>query len=465
MYEKPLKNVLRDLAEEQISSKTDLWPRIRSRVKPGRVRTIVPDVSISLVVLFILVVITLATPQGRAWAQSLFGYFERATSDPIIPTSIPQESLAPAVIPPAASNAEQGPPFDIMLPTMLPEGWTLALIGPAQADGEVHISFDFDFGSNPKRWLDLYMQTADELVGTVWGPAGEVEAVQVGQYPGEFVSGVWLALSGQKIVFQALPDETADLEWGLIGSFRRLRWEVDGVMYWLVARGGEPGIPGYLAKPDLIVIGESLAPAAAGSPPIEVETFVPDGGGSEVANIVPAENLDLADFLAKVDFPALVPTVLPENYTFTGWYYEAGWVPAEMRFDCGVQTSMTWYQLAFTQSPIPVEEMQFGSRGALRQAVGAAAVIETVQIGDVEGHYAQGGWFAIMDPVTHEHLRNEWVSEMNAHHLFWYRDGILYRISPGGGPAGDIDTTDVASYNGPCRLDKFDLIAFAEGLQ
>jgi hypothetical protein len=117
------------------------------------------------------------------------------------------------------------------------------------------------------------------------------------------------------------------------------------------------------------------------------------------------------------------------------------------------------------QYPIPVEELAYGSRGALRQEVGASAFIESVMIGDTPGEYVQGGWFRIIDPVTIEHLRDEWISEMNVHHLFWYRDGILYRLYTSRGPGGDIDSADVAGYNGPCRLDKFDLIAFAESMR
>jgi hypothetical protein len=458
--EHPFKQTLRHLAEESFPPETDLWPGIQEHLEGSKMSThsqpkkLRLAASIVLFGLLALVIAVFATPQGQAWAQSVLGFFDKAETDVNIPTPIPHEVLGQDAIPTAIQNIEQESTLEVMLPTKLPEGWTISVIEPGTHPGEAHI--EFSFGS-PARGLDLYMQSANELDGTIWGPEGEVETVQIGEFLGEFVSGAWLRPPNNTIIFQPLMDELANLEWSLAINIRRIRWQADGVMYWLIARGGEPEIPGYLSKVDLIMIGESLAPASAADETQSVpETFVPDAGRSEVANTVPAENLDVADLLTKVDFPLLIPSVLPENYAFSGWSYEAAMVPATLEFDCGRGTT-DWWAFWITQAHFAEENI---SNHLLHSfvRVGQSAQIETVMIGDVVGEYVQGDWLDIMDPVTFETTRQEWNSNLNTHNLVWVQDGILYWIHT------NRASTD-PGYAGPCRLDKEDLVAFANSLK
>ena len=106
---------------------------------------------------------------------------------------------------------------------------------------------------------------------------------------------------------------------------------------------------------------------------------------SDVPVNIPEGNLDITELQTQLDFPVLFPSVIPENYTFSGWYYEPDMTPAILEFDCGRGTT-DWWAFVVSQDQLAEEER---SNHLLRSfiTVGQGAQIETVMIGNVAGEY------------------------------------------------------------------------------
>jgi len=467
MNKPPLKQTLRQLAEESIPPGTDLWPRIKAQLESAgmdaqpRNRKMRAAPVVALAALLAIVVLALATPPGRAWAQNLLGFFERAASDVSVPTAVPAPALDPAQIPAAVAAVEQdlaedlGAGYSILLPTRLPEGWRLAAVEAGDDPGEAHVEFSYAGGG---RLLELSIQPAAQLAGTIWGPPGEVVLVPVGEGVGEFVQGAWFTEPGRLIAFQILPEQAEWLEWISDLSLRRLRWQIGEEIFALVSQGGSAGHPGHLSAIDLVTIAESLAPVpvSAESWP-EAEPFVPDEGRAELAAAPVEANLDLADLQAKFAFPLMVPTLLPPGYSFAGWgYVEFGRI-AMLDFECGVPGGGGWWALRLEQQPLSDDDLSTDMLHSWVR-VGASAAIETVPVWDVSGEYVQGDWVRVIDPLTLALVREEWNSVLNFHHLIWFRDGMLYKISTS---RGAVDP----SYAGACRVDKGAVLLMAESMK
>ncbi|MCB9134663.1 MAG: LysM peptidoglycan-binding domain-containing protein [Anaerolineales bacterium] len=180
---------------------------------------------------------------------------------------------------------------------------------------------------------------------------------------------------------------------------------------------------------------------------------------SNMPTELPIGNLDLAALQAQVEFPILFPSVLPENYTFSGWYYTPNEVPVTLEFDCGRGTSDWW---AFSISLLPTLEKDIPTQ-LLRTYIDLGPVwtevgIEKVMIGDTEGEYLQGDWIETFDPVTLKSTGKEWVSTLNIHHLAWYQDGVIYFIMMS-------RAAYESDYHGACRLDKEQLISLATSMK
>jgi len=461
MQEQPLKKVLRHLAEEVFPPETDLWPAISThlstshkdsanrgaiQMKPPRIQSNrLRLMALVAAVLLVLTVFAFASPQGQAWAQNIFKFFMQSESDVLVqPTSIPQQSISPATIPQTVKN--------IKLPTELPAGWKIGAIDTREGDEYVHVGFSY---SGKRRTLDLYMQPAVKLAGTIWGPGDEVETVPVGEGTGDYTRGVWMEETKKSFIFQVEPEAAVELQWFKDVAVRRLRWRSNGMLYWLISGGGSPGHPGYLGKIDLIRIAESLeavSPSADTWP--DPDSFVPEEGRSEIVNEV---NLDVEAIAAEAGFRVLAPSVLPQSYSFIGGgYYDLGhetW----LTFQC-IDGNIEYGQWDFTLRQKQISEVEFLKQvDDFRPRVGLSAEIEPVSIGDATGEYVQGGWRPTFSKPESPPMQEVWYSDANIHHMFWYQDGMLFQIHTTRG-SFDFDP-------GKCRLEKEVLVAFAERLK
>jgi len=129
MDSKNIKSILQDALEDEVpASQIDLLPAVQSRLLAGKksthqqgermYRTRIKRLAFSVIAFVALLIITLATPQGRAFAQNILQFFTRAESNSF--------ELAPSQIVPletAQAEATAVPPSP--------------LIGVAEAEAQV----------------------------------------------------------------------------------------------------------------------------------------------------------------------------------------------------------------------------------------------------------------------------------------------------------------------------------------
>ncbi|HZD39875.1 MAG TPA: DUF4367 domain-containing protein, partial [Terriglobales bacterium] len=421
-----------------------------------------PAIALSLVLL--LVVVFLTVPSLNAVAKEALSYFLQVESDiKPTPTPIPGLGIEPEELPTVVKNVEReaeadrqdnlageaGSNFIVELPTQLPEGWEIGSVDYIRSRGFVSVFFTYERGG---RVLTLYEQPAQELAGTIIGPEGEVESVAVGEATGEYVYGAWW--KEHTIYKQATPEQAENLEWSADISQRTLRWQVGEMSYSLVAGGGSPGLQGFLGKEDLVKIAESLEPISAKNGVWRTPQAFSSDQGIEEQRPEKEPIVDIGEIEAQIGFDVLESTVLPKNYRFAGGYIIEMTNNVVLTFSCGEN------EWDFSLDEYPMTEEEFKENHyVLAPEVGPGAKIEKVMIGNVEGEYVQGTWVTVLKEENGkvELVKEVWHSELNHHTLIWYKDGVFYRISTSRG--------STEPYNGPCLLDKDELIAFANGLK
>lgn len=192
----------------------------------------------------------LATPQGRAFAQSVVQFFTRTESDRL-PVQAFQLTPVPATIAPdpgdinnanlTISQVKGIAGYPILQPVHLPEG--LTFIG-ATFDPEKHTSrlFFRDADMNALVLREELFQLVDDcdLCGKV-GASAKIEAVQIKGLSGAYGEGVWKLTE-------------AGAEWVSDPYLKTLRWQDTGMAFELLYMG----IPDSLTKKDMIDIAESI---------------------------------------------------------------------------------------------------------------------------------------------------------------------------------------------------------------
>ena len=144
MDNREIRTVLQDALEKEIpSAQVDLWPAIRANLAAGqrspeqgenmnRSRLYrIPRVAFAILAVVALLAVVLATPQGRALAQSALRFFTRAENItfPLRPSQVatgePDRSAATA-LPPAplisVAEAEAQAGFDVAELPSVPDG-------------------------------------------------------------------------------------------------------------------------------------------------------------------------------------------------------------------------------------------------------------------------------------------------------------------------------------------------------
>ncbi len=158
-------------------------------------------------------------------------------------------------------------------------------------------------------------------------------------------------------------------------------------------------------------------------------------------------SLSIPEAESLAGFSANLPARLPEGYSLTGVFYNPDRNAIVLNFDSENQVQ----SLRILQRLLSEEYQQ----------IGASAVVETVQIGDITGEYVTGAWtipevesaLEISEFGNTTTLQATWDPGAEIQMLRWVENEMLYEIVFGG---GDPDK--------PGYLTKFDLIALAESM-
>jgi len=147
-------------------------------------------------------------------------------------------------------------------------------------------------------------------------------------------------------------------------------------------------------------------------------------------------------------FDASEPANLPDGFYLTGAIYN----PDREAIAINYVSEIKGQTLRILQRPLSEEYQQ----------IGASAVVETVQIGDVTGEYVTGAWtipevesaIELTEFGKTVPMQATWNPDAEIQMLRWVENDMLYEIIFGGGTP-----------NNPGYLTKLDLIALAESMQ
>lgn len=198
-----------------------------------------------------LLALTLATPQGRALAQDVIQFFNRAESyeRPLPPGQIirPEEAGSlPTAMPPApfvsVVEAEQSAGFDAKELPAVPDGFIY--LGAMGQKGSIAIEYQAQGGGGA---LIVNESTAG-FIQSEWdqAPAEAISQVKVGELDAEIVQGTYVVYAGETVA-----------KWNPDAPILRLRWVEDGIWFEMAKFGGVESIA-YLDRPRLIALAESI---------------------------------------------------------------------------------------------------------------------------------------------------------------------------------------------------------------
>ncbi len=395
MDNKKIKSILQNVLEEQIpAAQVDLWVGVKARLVTGRTTSVqqgekmnstqsrprsVQRVVFTALMIMVLMVVALITPQGRAFAQSILQFFMRAESNtfPLQPSQIPSmesDPLAPTAEPPApltsVADAEIRARFDAAELPSVPDGFNY--LGARLYGNTISIEYEAQGGGGNL----IIMQSKEGFLQSDWDkvPAEAVIPVKIGEVNGELAQGTFVVLPG-----------ATSATWNSSAAILRLRWVKDGIWFEITKFGDVERIE-YLDQRGMIELAESLTNDPF---PLEVE-----------------------DAESQAGFAILEPATLPEGMTFLGSSFDPilkmasfsyGYAEAERR-------------LLIKQQPVDsVETCE------LCGLVGASASVEAVQIGDVPGEYALGVWeLTDNGPV--------WRDDPYLKTIRWQKDNMAFEL-------------------------------------
>jgi hypothetical protein len=264
MSEHKIRSILKDVLEKKIpSSRVNLWPAVKANLVAGKhLQTkqgymmnnikprFMPRFALAISLVLALLVLFIATPQGRSFAQDVIELFTRTEEAPI-------QSEDPQVVPLVSGET---------IPTALPPGPLISV-----AEAEAQVGFDvaelpsapagFDYlgvrlyGNNVS--MDymtegyghlIIMQSQGGFFQSEWDfvPAEAVVPVKIGDLDGELVQGT----------FVRYPGETTGT-WNPDAAFTHLRWVEHGLWIEMSLYGDAHE---YLDLDGMIALAESLAP-------------------------------------------------------------------------------------------------------------------------------------------------------------------------------------------------------------
>jgi hypothetical protein len=403
----------------------------------------------------LLIAVLIATPQGRAFAQSILQFFTRAESDML---SVPTEPVAwvdPSVahptktpLPPAATFAEdcgdfraptcsveqirEKVDFTVKEPRNIPDG--IYFVGATGGPDSISLMYDaadnsYGLSVIEERWTGKPAEGTSQV-----GASADVQKVQIGNSPGEYFRGSFVMKSGES---------TATWDPNFIQE--TLSWVEGNTSYSLNYFFGSQT---PLGKEGMVALAESMT-----TEPV-VKLPMPATVTSEPSESIPESpfKLSIAEAEELAGFKLVLPPTLPDFLSLEGAMYEPETKVVTISYKLEVTEpdleglSMNGLSVSeqFVSNPeecaicdIAVGEDTTVWPDQSPLFVGDNANFELIQIGDVTAKYAEG--VRLGDGT--------WEYDPSLRHLRWEANGIAF------------DLWDIGS------LTKAQLITIAESLK
>ena len=261
---KNIKSILQDALEDEVpASSVNLLPAVQSRLVTGKQQAIQQGEKMNntstrrlvfaALTVAALTVISLATPQGRAFAQNLFQLFRRAESNsfelepsqigPIETAQVESTAMPPSsTISVAEAEAQVG--FDVLELPSTPAGFNY--LGSRLYANSVSIEYE----ERGQGGMLIITQSRDGYWQSEAGwdkvPSEAIVSIKIGDVDGEFAKGM----------FVVYPNETS-ATWNPDASVLRLRWVDNGIWFEMTKFGNVVSIE-YLDQAGMIELAESL---------------------------------------------------------------------------------------------------------------------------------------------------------------------------------------------------------------
>lgn len=427
MSEKQVRHIFRSLADEKAPAESiDLWAAIKSRMpddegafrRNSRSRLRLVGATLALVLL--AGVVFLLTPQGQAWAQDAFQFFNKTESDRMSFDAYEATQTGSTSSLTPEGTAEPTPTQEYTLnnrmsmdevqiaagfipyqPTWLPEGYAFA---GALFDEETKVvTLIYEYLENGNNSFILrqgsYASLVEYDISFIVGSSADIQEVWVNGEYGEYVEGTWAG-------------DVEDTVWENDTYRKRMIWKEGGRAFEIMYIG----FPHYLLKDDMVAVAESLS---ANLP----ESYLDD-------------YLTLEEIQARVDFPILQPTLLPDGFEFDHALYDQ---------DNNVVTLMYEYGGNVNNAiGLKIEPISDLGTCYLCRLVGSSALIHEVTINGVKGEYVEGVWTLEDGEVIWKSYSEHRLMKT----LIWQADGMIFNLS----------------YFGDSLL-KDDLVVIAESIQ
>ncbi|MBC7870557.1 MAG: hypothetical protein H7Y09_06930 [Chitinophagaceae bacterium] len=184
-------------------------------------------------------------------------------------------------------------------------------------------------------------------------------------------------------------------------------------------------------------------------------------GGPDPSPLDDRYPLSLEALTEQVEFEILLPTFMPQPYTFDGASYDPERQSVFLNYRCAGPWAIGISQHRTTEN---VDNFY-------RNEVGASAEIEQVTIGTAIGQYVRGAWIVEVDPNVRQQAdeigtaitvmtESVWTNDSQWQRLDWYTDSTLYSILTSGGLMENTENNYQV-----CLLEKEDFVEIARGLQ
>ena len=372
MNNKYLKSILQNRAEQIApGSEIDLWPSIqkhftshravlltrqgRSKMKgiKQNVKVIVPIVS----ALFLVAALVAFTPQGRVLADTVIRFFTIADQSSFpVPTSQPPTStteVSPYLLELVTvqmssisdttsgdveqncdgaalltyacqvARAEIQAGFDAMEFPADPLGVAFGNVEVNPVQGEIKITYEVVGGGG---WIEL-LQGIGNISDGLWGrvPAEAVEAVLIGDLPGEYVRGRFTS------------NNSGEATWNPEAATQRLRWQ-NGEHWFSIEKNGDPYPIEYLGREEMIALAASLVDR-------------PQQRGSQLRAEYLTSITD-AEILSGIDL--IEPTLLPMGFNYSFAQYDTQAHSVRLVFNLPGQPDEA--ELIITETPLEYAE-------------------------------------------------------------------------------------------------------------
>jgi hypothetical protein len=364
--------------------------------------------TVAYLTILVLIAVIGLTPQGRAFAQTIFKFF-RTTEQSSFPLSeeeineyyapVPTHALTLKAVTPVPPS-----PDDCSLPE---EIYACKI---QKLENEMHMDLK-EFATPPSGWafsnVELYQGLSPAYAATVVvisyrSPSGylflsqgegefppdqevlssAVQPVKIGESYGEYVDGFFGVRNGD-----------TNLTWDSVGADQRIRWKEGGRWFELLALAG-PGTSGYVDKDGLVSLAADMVYqpiASAQTPAISLDTI---------------PNIPMA--MEVCDCEILQPTKLPEHMSLDHIRYDPQWKSITLNYG--------YRALRIVQTPVET---------AILKDLAGYKDVETVRIGEEEGQYGVSPaqktiWESATPPA---------FSTTNTYSvLLWEKDGIVYQV-------------------------------------